>query len=61
MKATTRGYNTAIYFLRAKQIGFTLSELEDIEEGFVIDMIIESGNDHEEYAIVATQADFDAF
>lgn len=52
---------TALYFLRAKQLGFTLDELEDLEEGLVLDMAIESANDKEEYDIIATQADRDAF
>ena len=52
---------TGLYFFRAKQIGLSMAELEDVEEGMVIDMIIESANDrHEdEYRQVATQADFD--
>lgn len=49
--------------LRAKQLGFSLDELDQVEEGLVIDMIIESGNDlnSDEYSQVATQSDFDAF
>ena len=52
-----------MFLLRAKQMGLTLSELEDLDEGTVMDMIIESGNDlcEDEYAEVATQSDFDAF
>ena len=49
--------------LRAKQLGLSLEELSEMEEGMVMDMIIESGNDmHEdEYGQVADQKDFDAF
>jgi hypothetical protein len=49
--------------LRAKQLGFSLAELEQVEEGLVMDMIIESGNDlhDDEYCQVATQVDFDAW
>ena len=49
--------------LRAKQLGFSHSELDEIEEGLVMDMIIESGNDihDDEYRQVATQDDFDSF
>lgn len=45
---------------RAKQMGLTLSELD---EGTVMDMIIESENDlcDDEYRQVATQQDFDSF
>ena len=49
--------------LRAKQIGLTLDELDQLDEGVVYDMIIESANDNAEdsYAKLATQADFDKF
>lgn len=49
--------------LRAKQLGFSLEELDNVEEGLVMDMIIESGNDlcDDEYRQVATQSDYDAF
>jgi hypothetical protein len=44
--------------LRAKQLGFSLTELDSVEEGLVMDMIIESGNDlcDDEY-----RQDFDSF
>nr|DAU85682.1 MAG TPA: hypothetical protein [Caudoviricetes sp.] len=44
-------------------MGLTLSELDELEEGNVMDMIIESGNDlcDDDYRQVATQADFDSF
>ena len=51
--------NTAIFVLRAKQLGLSLSELDELDEGFVFDMIVEAANDHETYKKVATQADFD--
>ena len=49
--------------LRAKQLGLSIAELDEMEEGAVMDVIIESGNDtHEdEYRRVADQKDFDAF
>ena len=49
--------------LRAKQLGLAISELDELEEGFVIDMIIESANDLEsdKYARVASQEDFNLF
>jgi hypothetical protein len=49
--------------LRAKQLGFSLEELDQVEECLVMDMIIESGNDlcDDEYCQMATQADFDAW
>ena len=47
--------------LRAKQLGFSLEEMDQLEEGQIMDCIIESGNDmcQDEYCEVATQADFD--
>jgi len=48
-----------LFLLRAYQTGLTLSDLEQLDEGTVLDMIIESGNDHCEYTKKATQKDFD--
>ena len=42
-------------------MGLSLSEMEELEEGFITDMIIESNNDSCEYKELAGQADFDAF
>ena len=49
--------------LRAKQLGFSIQELEEVDEGLIIDMSIEAANDHESksYARIAGQADFDSF
>ena len=53
--------NTALYVLRAKQMGLTLAEMEQLDEGFITDMIIESNNDSCEYKELADQSDFDKF
>ena len=44
-------------------MGLTLSELEELDEGTVMDMIIESGNDFcdDEYRQVATLEEFVSF
>ena len=47
--------------LRAKQLGFSIQELNEIDEGLIIDMSIESANDQAHYSRVAGQADFDSF
>jgi hypothetical protein len=47
--------------VRAKQLGLSLFEMDELEEGMIIDMIIESGNDHCEYQQIASQEDFDRF
>ena len=54
-----RQYNTAVYFLRCKQLGFTLRELFDLEYGEINDVMIETANDKEDYKYLATQSDFD--
>ena len=51
--------NTAVFVLRAKQLGLSLDEMDELDEGFVMDMIIEAANDHEVYQKVATQTDYD--
>lgn len=49
--------------MRALQIGLRMDDLEEIEEGFVMDLIIESNNDYAEKdeprTRKATQEDFD--
>lgn len=52
---------TALFLLRAYQAGIGLSDLEILDEGMVMDIIIEAGNDHAEYAQKATQEAFDRF
>lgn len=38
-----------------------MSDLDLLDVGMVYDLMIENNNDLEEYAILATQADFDRF
>lgn len=52
---------TALYLLRAVQVGLHLSDLDELEVGTVMDMITESANDQCKYNYVATQDDFDQF
>lgn len=52
---------TALYYLRCVQLGLSLSELDFLEYGFVLDMMTESANDGYKYKQVATQSDFDKF
>ena len=58
---TERQFNTAVFMLRAIQIGLTLPDLDRLEYGEIMDMSIERGNDDCEYRQLATQADFDKF
>ena len=52
---------TALYLLRAVQIGLSISDLDRLELGQVWDMLTESGNDNYKYMELATQEDFDKF
>ena len=51
--------NTALFTLRCLQIGLSIDDLDKIEYGFAIDMMLESGNDGYEYKEIASQSDFD--
>lgn len=51
----------SLYMLRAFQIGLTMSDLEQLNYGDVMDIMMESANDSAEYKELATQADFDRF
>lgn len=53
--------NTAVYLLRAKQMGLTISDMENLEEGMIVDMLTESVNDTAEYREMASQEDMDRF
>lgn len=50
-----------LFLLRAVQMGLTISDLDGLEYGTVVDMMTESGNDDCDYKTVATQEDFDRF
>lgn len=58
---TERPFTTGLFLLRCLQVGLSMSDLELLDTGMVYDIMIESGNDQEEYDIVATQSDFDRF
>lgn len=52
---------TALFLLRATQMGIRISDLDILEHGQIIDMMIEASNDGYDYKQLATQADFDRF
>ena len=52
---------TAIFTLRCLQMGLRIDDLDKIDYGFAVDMMVESGNDDYKYKEVASQADFDRF
>lgn len=53
--------NTALFMLRAIQLGLSIKDMEELEEGFVLDMLAERSNDSHDYRDLPTQADFDRF
>lgn len=52
---------TGLYMLRCKELGLSVCDLEQIDYGLVMDMLIEQGNDHHKYPYKATQDDFNNF
>lgn len=59
--ATERPLTSGLFLLRCIDVGLSMSDLDLLDMGMVYDLIIEKGNDGEEYDRVATQADFDNF
>ena len=57
--AIDREINTAVFFLRAAQLGLSMADLEILSVGMVLDMLIERQNDDYDYPLIATQADID--
>lgn len=54
--------STALFLLRAVQLGISISDLDLLTIGMVQDMYVEAFNDVEgEYSRVACQEDFDRF
>jgi hypothetical protein len=49
---------SALLLLRAKQVGFTLEELDSLTWGQVMDVIVESANDNFKYPKKGTSEDY---
>lgn len=56
-KETTREGTGALFMLRCAELNLTDEALAGMTMGMVYDMLIEQGNDHEEYPYKATQED----
>ena len=60
-----RQLTTGLFLLRCVQLGLSMDDLEALDVGMVLDMMIENSNDaaESEYNTerAATQADFDRF
>lgn len=52
---------TALYMLRAVQMGLHVADLDALDFGDVLDIMTESNNDKTEYKQLANQSDFDRF
>lgn len=52
---------TGLYFLRVKEMGLSINDLENIDYGLVEDMMTEKDNDKYKYPYKAVQEDFDKF
>lgn len=52
---------TALFLLRASQLGIPIRDLELLTIGMVTDMIMEAHNDECQYDQLPTQEDFDHF
>lgn len=49
---------SALLVLRAKQVGFTLDEIDSLTWGQLMDVIIESDNDNYKYPVQGTAEDY---
>lgn len=58
---TEREINTPLFLLRCTELGLSMSDLDELDVGTVLDMLTEKANDSAEYSQVATQDDFDNF
>ena len=47
--------------LRCKELGFSVTELEHVSFGLIMDMMVEKTNDEYKYPYKANQDDFDNF
>ena len=52
---------TPLFLLRCVQLGLSIRDLDLLTIGMVNDMYVECRNDEHNYAVVATQKDFDSF
>ena len=61
VRPTSRPSNTALFILRAVQLGLSVVDMDALTMGMIVDMQTEAANDHEEYAYKATKDDFMRF
>ena len=61
IRPTDREINSAVYLLRAVQMGLSICDMENLDEGMIIDLLTESVNDTADYQTLASQEDMDGF
>lgn len=52
---------TALFMLRAVQVGISVSDMDLLSIGLLLDMFTEAQNDSYKYPDMATQEDFNKF
>lgn len=52
---------TALFLLRCVEVGISISDLDLLTIGMVLDIWTEKANDHVKYKKVAGQSEFDKF
>ena len=52
---------TPLYLLRCLEVGLSISDLDLLTIGMVLDLWTEKGNDSVKYKRIANQSDFDKF
>lgn len=53
--------STPLFLLRCLEVGLSISDLESVSIGLVLDIWTEKANDEAHYEILADQDDFDRF
>ena len=56
-----RELTTPLFLLRCMEVGISIPDLDLLSIGLVMDIWTEKGNDGTQYAVCASQADFDRF
>jgi len=61
LRATERELTTPLFLLWCMEVGISISDLDLLTIGLVMDIWTEKGNDRTDYAYKAQQSDFDRF
>ncbi len=61
VKRSSRQMTTPLFLLRCLEVGISISDLDCLKIGMVMDIWTEKGNDSVTYDKIASQEDFDKF